>query len=625
MMSKGPLTNHPIGFPHARADQAREKTEGAARRHRRARTLLALAALTVVAACDTGGPSTRLRGMRDTGTSTPGVDVGTVVGGCDPMEDADGDGIADSREGSNDPDGDGVPSFEDDDSDGDGLSDAVESGGRTPCAPQNSDSDALPDALDTDSDNDGVLDADEVRGGTDPTNVDTDGDGVSDLAEGAAGTSPTDPSSTIPDTDFFVVLPYNGDRVMRPLRFGTNITQADVFFLMDTTGSMSEEVGNVQAAMEAVIIPGVQDLIPDVQFGAGGFDDFPIGTHGGLFDLPYYHLIDVVPYEQDLGALGGAFLPPSDVRTFNASGANGTRDILDAVRGYPRHAGNNGCESGLEGLYQAATGMGVSWGGSAVPPKTCVSPPDERGTRRGYPCFRPDSLPIIVLVSDAPFKPPTPSSLMPNTLEGDGCRVTDEVPAAATYDSAVTALRSIGARVVSLSTDSIPSNPGYPSTNHLCNMAADTGAVRADGSPLCFELGTSGRGIDSRVVNAIGELVGGTPQDVSTRTENVMGNPDEFDATLFIKAITPVEGYRDGIAGPNPGVSYTRRDETTFYGVIPGTMVDFDVDFWNDVRPPAATAQVFQARIVVVGNGVARLDERRVFIVVPPDGGEIII
>jgi hypothetical protein len=92
----------------------------------------------------------------------------------------------------------------------------------------------------------------------------------------------------------------------------------------------------------------------------------------------------------------------------------------------------------------------------------------------------------------------------------------------------------------------------------------------------------------------------------------------------FILAV-PVEGYRDGIAGPNPGVSYTRRDETTFYGVIPGTMVDFDVDFWNDVRPPAATAQVFQARIVVVGNGVARLDERRVFIVVPPDGGEIII
>jgi hypothetical protein len=72
-------------------------------------------------------------------------------------------------------------------------------------------------------------------------------------------------------------------------------------------------------------------------------------------------------------------------------------------------------------------------------------------------------------------------------------------------------------------------------------------------------------------------------------------------------------------------MSYTSHDDRTFYGVIPGTLVDFDVDFWNDVRPPAATAQVFQARIIVVGNGVARLDERRVFIVVPPDGGEIVI
>ena len=48
--------------------------------------------------------------------------------------------------------------------------------------------------------------------------------------------------------------------------------------------------------------------------------------------------------------------------------------------------------------------------------------------------------------------------------------------------------------------------------------------------------------ITADVVNAIGELVGGTPQDVSTRTENVDGNPDDFDATLFIKSIIPDEG-----------------------------------------------------------------------------------
>ncbi|MBX3271612.1 MAG: hypothetical protein KF729_15205, partial [Sandaracinaceae bacterium] len=81
----------------------------------------------------------------------------------------------------------------------------------------------------------------------------------------------------------------------------------------------------------------------------------------------------------------------------------------------------------------------------------------------------------------------------------------------------------------------------------------------------------------------------------------------------------------DGIPGARPGVSYTRFDETTFYGVIPGTIVEFAVDFYNDVRMPAETAQVFQARIIVLGNGVARLDERRVFIIVPPDGGVVLI
>jgi hypothetical protein len=155
----------------------------------------------------------------------------------------------------------------------------------------------------------------------------------------------------------------------------------------------------------------------------------------------------------------------------------------------------------------------------------------------------------------------------------------------------------------------------------MCNIARDTGAVRADGSPLCFELGISGTGITSEVVDAIAQLVGGTPQDVNTRTENVPGNPDEFDATLFIKSIVPLEGYSGGV----PGTGYTSKDMTTFYGVIPGTLVDFTIDFWNDVRLPAATAQIFKAKIIVVGNGVADLDERNVYIVVPPEGGTILI
>jgi len=548
-----------------------------------------------------------------------GGDAGPPVVACDDPVDSDGDGIADAL------DGPGA----DADSDGDGIPDSVEAGSSgNPCAPRDSDSDGTFDFMDPDSDNDGLTDTEEVGLGTDPTNIDSDGDGVTDLGE-ARGTmtNPLDPASTIPDGDFFVVLPYNGDHVPRTLRFGTNITVADVFFLMDTTGSMYSEVGNVQTGMESFIIPMVRDLIRDVQFGAGGFDDFPVGSHGGGTDMPYYHLIDIVPFDQDIGSWslsGGAF----GIGEFVTSGPNGTPDIIDAVRSYPRHSGGNGCESGVEGLYQTATAEGVSWSsfgtGGSVPPKSCPSVLDEMGVRRGYPCFRPGALPIVVYVSDAPIHEPIPSDWPADTIEAGSCTYTD-VPTAHTWDQALAALRAIGARLIGLSTDSIPSNPGYPATAQICNMAEATGAVRADGSPLCFQLGPSGDMITHEVVEAITQLVGGTPQDVTTRTENVPGNPDDFDATLFIKAIVPEEGYNGAASGPMPGITYRSKDETTFYEVIPGTLVDFSIDFWNDVRPPASIAQIFKAKIIVVGNGVATLDTRNAYIIVPPEGGVILI
>ena len=127
--------------------------------------------------------------------------------------------------------------------------------------------------------------------------------------------------------------------------------------------------------------------------------------------------------------------------------------------------------------------------------------------------------------------------------------------------------------------------------------------------------------MSNSIVEGIATLTGGTPEDVTTRTENVAGNPDDFDATMFIKSITPVEGYREGVAG----AGYTSKDDHAFYGVIPGTIVEFAIDFYNDVRMPATTAQIFKARIIVVGNGVADLDSRNVYIIVPPEGGTILI
>jgi hypothetical protein len=548
------------------------------------------------------------RGRRDEMSDAGRID-GASTATCDTPTDSDGDGIADAIEGTGDSDGDGTPDLQDDDSDGDGYSDADEAGGGgNPCIPRDADSDAIPDFRDQDSDNDGLLDSEERGLGTDPLLQDTDGDMVPDLVEVRGSmTDPLDPTSRIDlDRNFYVVLPYNAPmHEFRELRFSTDIKRADVFFLVDMTGSMQGERTNLITGLLDVIIPGIQSRIMDVQFGAGGFDDYPYGGYGYMPDLPFYLLRGIAPGMEDIGGWSVSAGPttcPSDPARFDigmiTGGANGRADILEAVEGLPCHGGSDGPESYVPALYATATGMGLTWPTGNIPGRTCEMVPDETGLRRGYPCFRPGALPIILLFGDNYFHN-GPASGYPYDFGGP------------TYDETITALNNVGARVLGIYSGGIGSiaPPEYGQT------ATATGAVRGDGSPLVFSINYDGSGLDTAVVDAVSELVGGTPQDVSTRTENVPGNPDEFDATQFIKAITPVEGYRDGIAG----TGYTSKDATTFYGVIPGTVVSFNLDFYNDLRE-VSTVEVHRARIWVVGNGVADLDSRDVYILLPTEG-----
>ena len=538
---------------------------------------LAVTLLAVLALVSGGCSDARGRGVRgDRDAGGPPRDGGRA---CTPG-DSDGNGIADSLEGA----GVGNP-----DDDADGIPDTTEAGTAGECSPRDSDGDFTPDFQDVDSDNDGVLDADEVAGGTDPTNPDTDGDGFTDLVERTAGTSPLDPTSVVLPDDYFVVLPYVGERVMRPLRFGTNISKADVYFLIDTTGSMQSAIDDVNSSLMS-ITTAVAGLVRDVEFGVGHFDDFPAGGYGdadGFFgrpDKPYIHLVDITP---DLGAVNSA---------------------LSLVA----NSGNDTPESNTAAVYLTATGLGMTYshdtlGTESIPPKSCPSIPDEVGVRRGYPCFRPGALPIVVLVSDAPWHNGVDPS---NDYAG--------IVGPVSFAMAADAMNAIGARFIGANVGFAGSGPDME------EMARRTGSVRSDGSPLVFTGAASSTA--DQIITGITSLVGGTPQDVSTRTENVLGNPDGFDATQFIKNIVPVEGYGPaGESGPIPGVTYTSKDMTTFYEVIPGTQVEFTIDFWNDVRPTPVRTEIHQAKIIVVGNGVADLDFRNVYIVVPPDGGVILI
>lgn len=546
--------------------------------------LLALAALPVLA-CTTGGGRPRDAGPGGSSDVALPFDPN-----CNPTADADGDGIADwveGRQDNRDTDGDGTPDYLDADSDNDGIPDIIEGGGN-PCSPRHSDTDGRPDFIDLDSDNDGLTDAEELAAGTNPTSIDSDGDGVTDLAEvRGTMTNPLDPADTIPSGDFFVVLPYFGPHQARQLDFGTDISVADVYFLIDTTGSMGGPITNVQSSL-TTIAADLSGRIRSVQMGVGEHKDFP-------FCDDFF---------------GDCYGDGSDIAYRNHQVITDNVGLVQSALGRLSPSGGaDGPESQVEALYQVASGLGGSWTHSAgswsLPRATCEIYPDETRRRIGYPCFRGGALPIVVLVSDVEWHN-GPS----------GTTYSGVSPAPHTFAQAVSEMNRIGARFIGVAV-----NGGGRS--EMEEMARQTGSVGSGGTPLVYD--ASGGTVSNAIIDGIGELIGGTPQDVNTRTENIAGNPDGVDATGFIKMIVPNTGCSPstGTCGPSVGVTYASQDATTFYEVIPGTRVTFDVDFYNDIVPPPATAQIYRARIIVVGNGVAELDSRAVYIIVPPDGVDI--
>jgi hypothetical protein len=283
--------------------------------------------------------------------------------------DSDGDTILDRSEGGTDRDGDTIPNYADLDSDGDGFLDADEAGDddlSTP--PRDSDGDGTPDFLDTDSDNDGLPDSQERDAGTDPTNPDTDDDGFSDLVEVAYGSDPLSNTSGVDPDDYYLVLPPDGPLEERDLQFGTNIQVADVFFLVDTTGSMGGEINNIRTSLRSVIIPALRDRIPDAAIGVGQHADFPTGAYGSGADVAF-QLLQTMTMDDAVA-----------------------QAAVDAI---PNNSGNDWAESQVEALYQTMTGEGLgSWVPAYAGPDCRTTPPWPRATSPSCaPCRSSSSSP----------------------------------------------------------------------------------------------------------------------------------------------------------------------------------------------------------------------------------------
>jgi hypothetical protein len=205
-------------------------------------------------------------------------------------------------------------------------------------------------------------------------------------------------------------------------------------------------------------------------------------------------------------------------------------------------------------------------------------------------------LPIIVLVGDAPFHN-GPGGYAPYDF------------AAPMYEDAVAALLELGARVVGVYVDNWDTSG--TALAHQQRLATDSGAVDAAGHPL-VSVSTDGT-VSADAVDLVTRLARFTPMDIGTMPED---GPAEdlygIDAREFVAAVTPV------FASPADGCS--GWDDTTFFAVQPGTSVTFDATFQNTIFPPRDEAAVFEVTIVVLGNGVARLDSHRNIVIIPPAG-----
>jgi cysteine-rich repeat protein len=125
----------------------------------------------------------------------------------------------------------------------------------------------------------------------------------------------------------------DGPQEMR-LEFPTALRRVDIHFNIDTTGSMSGALNALRNTVSSTIVPAVTALIPVAAFGVSTFEDYPMLNFGSGTDLPF-ELWQRITNRVDL--------------------------VQAQLAAITLGSGNDLPESGIESLYQLATGAGTRW------------------------------------------------------------------------------------------------------------------------------------------------------------------------------------------------------------------------------------------------------------------------
>jgi hypothetical protein len=173
----------------------------------------------------------------------------------------------------------------------------------------------------------------------------------------------------------------------------------------------------------------------------------------------------------------------------------------------------------------------------------------------------------------------------------------------------VDALSELGVRFVGLDSSSPSDSDGH---QHLVATAEALGSVDVDGTPLVFDIGDDGSGLDSTVIDAIKTLADRVKFDVDAIVEDVAG--DALDGRDLVRSIRPLAAF------PSTGVDAIEED--SFRGVLPGTRVTFVLTLRNDRIVPTDEPQIVPIRVVFRGDSRSRLSSTDLDIVIPSRDGD---
>jgi hypothetical protein len=168
----------------------------------------------------------------------------------------------------------------------------------------------------------------------------------------------------------------------------------------------------------------------------------------------------------------------------------------------------------------------------------------------------------------------------------------------------VAALNAVHARVIGINSGIAP----FYGRDDLAATARDTGAIGANGQPLVFDIGADGSGLGPQVVTAIQVFTDEVRFNVSTRVLDIDGSGG---ASLVI-AVRPERA--------DPMSQVTRLDDTTFYGVVPGTHLVFGLELDRARAVQTDVEQHFSVRIEFLADGRPTLGFRDLDFIIPARG-----